>query len=42
MLHHELAFWGGVGVIAIVAVLLFKVVFIRWQVPGLSTAAAAI
>lgn len=41
-LHVHLAFWVAVALVAVAAVAVFKVVFIRWPVPGLSTVAAAI
>lgn len=41
-LHVHLAFWLAVALVAIAGVAIFKVVFIRWPVPGLSTVAAAI
>lgn len=41
-LHIHLAFWVAVALVAIAAVAVFKVVFVRWRVPGLSTVAAAL
>lgn len=41
-LHVHLAFWLAVAVVAVAAVAIFKTVFVRWPVPGLSTVAAAI
>ena len=38
----HVSFWFAVAVVAIAAVAIFKVVFIRWPVPGLSTVAGAI
>jgi hypothetical protein len=41
-LHVHLAFWLAVALVAVAAVAIFKVVFIRFQVPGLSTVAAGL
>lgn len=41
-LHHELSFWGAVGVTAIVAVLLFKIIAARVPFTPLQQLAAAI
>lgn len=41
-LHVHLAFWFAVALVAVAAVAVFKVVFTRWPVPGLSTLAGAI
>lgn len=41
-LHHELAFWVAVGLVAVVAVVLFKVIFAKVPFPPLQTVAAAI
>lgn len=41
-LHAHLAFWLAVAFVAVAAVAIFKIVFVRWQVPGLSTVAAAV
>lgn len=41
-LHIHLAFWLAVVFVAVAGVAVFKIVFLRWQVPGLSTVAAAI
>lgn len=41
-LHVHLAFWVAVGLVAVVAVALFKVLFLRINVPGLSTLAGAL
>lgn len=41
-LHLHLAFWVAVALVAVAAVAIFKIVFVRWPVPGLSTVAAAI
>lgn len=41
-LHVHLAFWLAVALVAIASVAVFKTVFARFNVPGLSTLAAAI
>lgn len=41
-LHVHLAFWLAVAFVAVAAVAIFKTVFVRFTVPGLSTVAAAI
>lgn len=41
-LHVHLAFWVAVALVAVASVAIFKVIFIRWPIPGLSTVAAAI
>lgn len=41
-LHVHLAFWLAVALVSIAAVAVFKTVFVRFNVPGLSTLAAAI
>lgn len=41
-LHIHLAFWLAVALVAVAAVAVFKTVFLRWPIPGLSTLAAAI
>lgn len=41
-LHIHLAFWLAVALVAVVGVAVFKTVFVRFTVPGLSTVAAAI
>jgi hypothetical protein len=40
--HHAFAFWVSVGLVAIGAVALFKVLFLRFSVPGLTTLAGSI
>jgi hypothetical protein len=42
MIHVHAAFWLAVAIVAVAAVVLFKVLFVRFHVPGLSTVAAAI
>ncbi len=37
-----MAFWLAVALVAVAAVAIFKTLFLRFQVPGLSTVAAAI
>ena len=41
-IHVHAAFWLAVALVAVAAVAIFKVVFLRFHVPGLSTVAAAI
>ena len=41
-LHVHLAVWLAVALVAVAAVAIFKTVFLRWRVSGLSTVAAAI
>lgn len=41
-IHVHLAFWVAVGLVAIASVAIFKTVFLRFKVPGLSTIAGAI
>lgn len=41
-LHHELAFWAAVGLVAIFAVLLFKVTFAKVPFTPLQQLAAAL
>lgn len=41
-LHIHLAFWVAVALVAVAGVAIFKTVFVRYTVPGLSTVAAAI
>lgn len=41
-LHVHMAFWLAVALVAVAAVAIFKTLFLRFQVPGLSTVAAAI
>jgi hypothetical protein len=40
--HVHAAFWLAVALVAVAAVAIFKVLFLRFQVPGLSTVAAAL
>lgn len=42
VIHVHLAFWVAVGLVAVAAVAIFKTVFLRFKVPGLSTVAGAI
>lgn len=41
-LHHELAFWAAVGLVAIFSVLLFKVIFAKVPFTPLQQLAAAL
>lgn len=41
-MHVHLAFWLAVALVAVAGVAVFKTVFLRWPLPGLSTVAAAI
>jgi len=41
-LHIHVAFWLAVALVAVASVAIFKVLFLRFPVPGLSTVAAAI
>jgi len=41
-LHHELSFWVGVGLVAVVAVLLFKVIAARLPFAPIQSLAAAL
>ncbi len=38
----HVSFWLAVALVAIAGVAIFKVVFLRWPVPGLSTVAGAL
>lgn len=41
-LHHELAFWAAVGLVAVFAVLLFRIVGAKVPFPPLQQLAAAL
>lgn len=41
-IHVHLAFWLAVGLVSVASVAIFKTVFLRFKVPGLSTIAGAI
>lgn len=41
-IHVHLAFWFAVGLVAVASVAIFKTVFLRFKVPGLTTIAGAI
>lgn len=40
-IHHELAFWAAVGLVAVFAVILFRIVAARIPFPPLQQLAAA-
>lgn len=41
-LHVHLAFWLAVALVSVASVAIFRVIFLRFSVPGLSTVAGAI
>lgn len=41
-LHHELSYWVGTGLVAVIAVLLFKILFARVPFTPLQQLAAAL
>lgn len=42
VLRVHLPFWLAVALVAVAGVAIFKTLFLKWQVPGLTTVAAAI
>ena len=40
--HHEVSWWLGIGVIAVVSVLLFRIIFARLPFAPLQQLAAAV